>query len=199
METTDRIRELEIARGFQHGESWAFEAAARAYFKPMVHFVCHLTHHQEERAVDLVQEAFYLACRAHKNVDPHRSLAPWLFQIVRNLAYKEHDRLKKRREISLDNPTPDSEPHEPASHHPDPRKHYEEVELQERMNRVIDRIKPKYRDVLILRVIEGLRSEHVSKLLNIPVATVNTRTHRALQQFRKKAASEGIHEKELLS
>ncbi len=68
-----------------------------------------------------------------------------------------------------------------------------------RIEQSVDRIKPKYRDVLILRILEGLPSKEVSRLLGMPVATVNTRTHRALALLRRNARRLGIVESELFS
>ena len=191
-------REREISRGFQRGEAWAFEAAARTYLKSMVHFVSHLNHNRD-RAVDLVQEAFFLACRAHHQVDPNRPLGPWLFQIARNMAYKEHNRLKRQPVVSMDEPNQSGNSYDPPSDTPDPRSKTEEREVMGVIKKLVDRIKPKYRDVLILRIMEGLPSEQVSRLLKIPVPTVNTRTHRALQHLRKLAQIEGVREEEWFS
>ena len=50
---------------------------------------------------------------------------------------------------------------------------------------------------LILRIIMGVPSEKVSQLLKIPVATVNTHTHRALKELRVICGQEGLHEDEV--
>lgn len=164
----------------------------------MVHFVAHLLH-DRDRAIDLVQEAFYLACRAHDQVDPRRPLVPWLFQIARNLAYKEHNRRKRQPEVSIDDTEEPSATPRPASGLPSPRATTADREVMDRIQDVVDRIKPKYRDVLILRLIEGLPSKEVSQFLGLPVATVNTRTHRALALLRRGAKRKGIRESELFS
>jgi len=101
VESTISYTDLEISAGFSRGERWAFEAAARNYFAPVVNFTANLIH-DRDRAVDLSQEAFFLACRAHGKVDPGRPLGPWLFQIARNLAYKDFNKRKKQMNVSLD-------------------------------------------------------------------------------------------------
>ena len=58
-------------------------------------------------------------------------------------------------------------------------------------------MKPKYRDVVILRMIQALPGERVAEMLNLPLATVNTRLHRALKRLRQLARQEGIHEEEV--
>ncbi len=193
MQTAD-INQQEIGTGFQRGERWAFEAAARLYFTPVVNFIAHLLRDQD-KSVDLAQEAFFLACRAHKKFDPERPLLPWLYQIARNLAYKEYNRRKKQALVSLDDEMESIQI--PATNAPNPRGSAGNRELMVRIEKAIDRLKPKYKDVLILRMIQGLPSEKVAQLLDIPVPTVNTRTFRALEQLRRLTQQEGISENEL--
>lgn len=191
--------DLDISAGFQRGERWAFEAAAKIYFAPIVNFVTHLLHDQD-RAVDLTQESFFLACRAHDKMDPGRPLGPWLFQIARNLAYKDYNKRKKEKTVSLDGIMEENDVvltlHESK---PSPRRESIRREVQERVARALDRMAPKYRDIITLRMVQGLPGERVAELLNIPLSTVNTRIHRALKTLRRFARQEGVHEEELFS
>lgn len=186
-----------VAEGFHRGERWAFEAVARDNFAYITNFVAHLLK-DRDRGLELAQEAFFLACRSHKRFDPKRDLVPWLFQIARNLAYKEYNRKKGNKEVSLQE-TMEGSHFEPASEDVDPRRELLEQESMERIERSINKLKPKYRDVVILRVVQGLPSEKVAAALDIPVATVNTHTHRALQQLRRLAQQEGLREDEVFS
>lgn len=190
-------REYELSEGFQRGERWAFEAVARDYFAYLVNFITQLLH-DRDRAMDLAQESFFLACRAHKQLDPKKGLSPWLFQIARNLAYKEFNRRKKMPSESLDEKMDDTG-YEIPDTVMDPRQESMNQETWQRVHQAIDRIKPKYRDVLILRVIMGVPSEQVSRMLKLPVATVNTHTHRALKELRRLCQQEGIREDEVFS
>ncbi len=195
METTPAPLDDNVAAGFQRGERWAFDAAARDYFTPLVNFITHLLH-DRDRALELAQEAFFLACRAHHKVDPDRPLAPWLYQIARNVAYKDYNKRKKSPEVSLDGIMENSE-WTPSSSDSSPRRETVRKEIWEKIDCAIKRMKPKYRDILILRVIQGLPSERVSEMLGIPVSTVNTQTHRAIQILRRMARQEGLKENEL--
>ncbi len=189
--------DLDISTGFQRGERWAFEAAARQYFAPIVNFVAHLLH-DRDRAVDLTQEAFFLACRAHAKVDSTRSLGPWLFQIARNLAYKNYNQRKKEMNVSLDSIMEENDSVITVQNQ-SPRRETIRREIQERVQRAMNRLAPKYRDIITLRMIQGLPSERVAELLSLPVATVNTRIHRALKTLRRFARQEGLQEEEFFS
>ncbi len=197
MNSSDQQYEKEIGAGFKRGERWAFEAAAKLYFAPMVHFVSHLLR-DRDKAIDLVQEAFLLACRAHHKFDGSRSLLPWLCQIARNLAYKEFHRRKKRPHVSWEDEMRNNHPTAPEDT-TNPRLQMVDKEIRSKVHRAMDRIKPVYRDVLIMRMMQGLSSDTVAKMLDIPVSTVNTRTFRALEQLRRFVRMEGLSEEELFS
>ena len=130
----------------------------------------------------VAQESFFLACRAHRQYNPSKDLVPWLFQIARNIAYKEYNVRKSGNTVSLDETMQDSA-YEPVANTPNPRQQVAEQEMWNRIHKALYRMKPKYRDVLILRLIQGLPSEQVASMLNLPVATVNTHTHRALKLY----------------
>ncbi len=195
MQATNPERQKEINEGFHRGERWAYDAAARQHFAHIVNFINHLLR-DHDRASELAQEAFFLACRAHKKFDPKRKLMPWLFQIARNLAYKELNQRKKHDIVSLEQIMEESYV-ELKTREMNPRQELVRLETMERIHRAIDRLKPKQKDILILRIIQGLPSETVADLLNIPISTVNTRTHRALKQLRRLSGQEGLKESEV--
>lgn len=53
------------------------------------------------------------------------------------------------------------------------------------------RIKPKYRDVLILKYFEDFSTEDIAKALNKPVGTVKTWINRGLKQLRESMKGSG--------
>ncbi len=196
VELSQSQRQREISEGFHRGERWAFDAVAREYFAYIVNFITTLLR-DRDRALELAQEAFFLACRAHQKLDPKRDVAPWMFQIARNLAYKEYNKRQNQLNISLDDTMEDSF-FEPETKEHNPRQESSNRELQSRINRAILRLKPRYRDILILRMMQGVPGDKVAEMLKIPSATVNTRLHRALKHLRKYARQEGIMDDEVL-
>jgi RNA polymerase sigma-70 factor, ECF subfamily len=190
-------REYEISQGFQGGERWAFEEVAQEYFAYLVNFISQLLN-DRDRALELAQEAFFLACRAHKQLNPKKGVTPWLFQIARNLAYKEFAKRKKQINTSLDE-VMETNSIDMASEDRNPRDESELKEIWERVHLALKKVKPKYRDIIILRIMMGLPSEEVSGILNIPVPTVNTHTHRALKDLRRFCKQDGLREDEVFS
>ncbi len=182
----------DMARAFRRGEIWAFRRAAEEYFGPIANFLAHLVG-SSDTAEDLAQEAFFAAFRSHHTFRENAPLAPWIFRIARNLAYKELKRKERRLHSSLDE-IAEVDGIELSAEEPTPRESSVAADLAERINRALSRIQPDYRDAVILRLLQGYSGEEASTLLAIPVATVNTRVHRGIRQLRIALQREGIDE-----
>ncbi|MFH1740860.1 MAG: sigma-70 family RNA polymerase sigma factor [bacterium] len=186
----------EVTQAFRRGEVWAFRRAAEEYFAPITNFLVHLVSNLDT-AQDLAQEAFFAAFRSHETFREGSPIAPWIFRIARNLAYKELNRRSKRPKTSLDDLAA-QEGYEPRADEPSPHDESADRDLKERINRALARIKPDFRDAVILRFVQGYSGEETAALLGIPLSTVNTRVHRGIRQLRKTLKREGIDKSYLL-
>ncbi len=185
----------QLADAFRRGEVWAFRRAAEEFFAPITNFLVHLTRDQDT-AQDLAQEAFFAAFRSHHTFRKGAPLAPWIFRIARNLAYKELNRRSKRPQSSFDELV-GKDGFEPPSTTPTPHESSSEQDLRNRIDRALAKLKPKFRDAVILRLVQGYSGEEAASLLDVPVATLNTRVHRGIRQLRKTLKYEGITESTL--
>jgi RNA polymerase sigma-70 factor (ECF subfamily) len=126
-------------------------------------------------AEDVTQDAFV---RAYSNLatlrEPER-FRGWVCQIVRRLALnrlRTDTRARKREELALKTDAV-----------VDVEAIAGEREFQARVQRLIDGLPEKLREVLVLCAVEGLDSVAVSKLLGIPQGTVRSRLHLARKQL----------------
>jgi RNA polymerase sigma-70 factor, ECF subfamily len=140
-------------------------------------------------AEDVVQEAYLRAFRAF---DGFRGadLRPWLLAIVRNAAYRWlSNRRRSANVISLNEAFErngeEAEAVQIASDAPS-----SEARLIGEVDRAIVRsalaeLPPIYREVLMLREIEGLRYRDIAEVTGAPVGTVMSRLSRGRSELRK--------------
>ncbi len=192
----DREDIIQVADAFRRGEVWAFRRVAEEFFPPITNFLIHLTR-DVDVAQDLAQEAFFAAFRSHHTLREGAPLAPWIFKIARNLAYKEFNRRGKEWKTLAEEGI-EGTGCEPRSNGPSPHETAIDRDLRERIDRALAKVKPKFRDAVILRLVQGYSSEEAASLLGVPVATLNTRVHRGLRQLRRSLKFVGITEKVLL-
>ena len=134
-------------------------------------------------ARDAVQEATLRAFRfftSYKGGDAR----PWFLTIVRNAVSSWRER--ERRADVIPFSALDQEDEEPfvealASPVEDPEALLQRLEEEAVIDRLLDRLPPEFREVLVLRELEGLSYKEIAEVARIPIGTVMSRLARARQ------------------
>jgi RNA polymerase sigma-70 factor (ECF subfamily) len=72
---------------------------------------------------------------------------------------------------------------EPKDDSPDPERVLLDQSRREQVRRAISHLEPEFREVIVLREIEGLSYKEISSVLDIPMGTVMSRLSRARNQL----------------
>jgi RNA polymerase sigma-70 factor (ECF subfamily) len=131
-------------------------------------------------AEDAVQEAWLDVWQHFDRYDPARPFRPWLLAIVarrchgmtrrRRVPTEPLDRLSEAQMPSLD----------------DVAEAYLHLEADGELRQALATLPPDQRQILDLRFFAELELAEIADLLNIPLGTVKSRVHRALQQLRTR-------------
>ena len=132
-------------------------------------------------AEEVVQDAYVRAFRALGTFRQEAALSTWLTRIVINEA---RGRLRGRRETlpltALDDTTMGEIIQFPVgAPNADPERQAAVGEIRILLEGAIDALPAPFREVFILRHVEGLSTEETAHLLSIEPETVKTRLHRA--------------------
>lgn len=148
---------------------------------------------QVDLAQDLTQETFLTALDNLANLREPDRLRAWLFGILRN-HIREAARRRVRRPHSLDERVDDGErlldrrngtSLEPAQ--PAPGQNLEATELASMLREALRTIPERYRDILILRYLQGWSVPDIAETLNCTIAAVEVTLHRARKALGEKA------------
>jgi RNA polymerase sigma-70 factor (ECF subfamily) len=145
----------------------------------------------ESDAEDVAQEAFL---KAFQNLAKFRSQAKfstWLISITLNEARRRLSRQALVRMESFDEVTEGVGQVSPAlllEWREIPFESLERREICEMLREGIARLTPGYREVLLLRDVEGLSIEDTASILRISIANVRVRLHRARLMLQKDLA-----------
>jgi RNA polymerase sigma-70 factor, ECF subfamily len=146
----------------------------------------------EAAANDAAQEAFLKAFRNLQSFDTARPFAPWLYRIARNHSL---DVVRSRRAspelLESASRAGDEEEDEGAGavgrdvadDAPDAFSQVASAELAKRIGGALERLDPKYREVIELYHYENLTYDEIAGTLNVPIGTVMTRIFRARQKL----------------
>ena len=133
-------------------------------------------------ADDLTIEAFGKAFKRLDQYVPNYAFSTWLFRIATNNCI-DFIRKRKLRTLSIDKPYEDSEGEEGMisleSKGLDPEQTFIKEQKIKLMRKVVDQLKPRYKNLVVLRYFEELSYEEISKELNLPLGTVKAQLFRA--------------------
>ncbi len=141
----------------------------------------------DDEAREIVQDAFAAAFQALDRFEGGARIATWLHRIVVNGALSRARTRTGRREQSIEELLPRFTEYghfleSPRAWQPDAE--LEDAELRGLVRSAIAQLPETYRDVLILRDIEGLDVDVVAAQLGLTANAVRIRTHRARQALR---------------
>ena len=124
-------------------------------------------------AEDAAQEAMLRAYRFFSGFHGGDARA-WLLQIVRNTCYGRLDRVKNMTEFDEELRGPSSPTHEALAIAGDNR---------ERLALALRSLPPRYREVIVLRELEGCSYKEIATITSIPIGTVMSTLSRARAQL----------------
>lgn len=179
------LTDEELIKEFQDSNTMdAYEILVRRYKDPLMNFVFRFVG-DRDACSDIVQDTmikFYL------NKDSYREFAKfstWIYTIAGNLAKNELKRRKRRNLFSIDNSDDErSIQIEDKSFLSPDRSADSEIKNQMIQNALL-RVKPVYREVVILRDIQGLSYEEIAEITNLSIGTVKSRINRGRTQLQK--------------
>lgn len=185
---TDDAAETALLAALRADEDLAFETLVRSYGGRMLSVARRFLKNDED-AQDAVQEAFLSAFKSLAAFDGRSKVSTWLHRIVVNASLMKLRTQRRHPESSIDDllPTfkPDGHQQAPAARwHESGPAESERSETQALVRQQIEKLPETYRTVLILRDIEEHDTETVAQMLDVSVAAVKVRLHRARQALR---------------
>ena len=157
----------------------AFSNAVLEHIDALYGYAMTLTRNTTE-AEDLVQETYVRAARATNRPDVDSNLKGWLFVIMRN-AWLNQIRHKKSGPLFVELDTNEST-HDTQDN---PHVVYLRKLEREQVRQAIESLPDAYREIVVLRDIEGFTYQEIATVLDCPAGTVMSRLGRARGRLRK--------------
>lgn len=184
MSETHRYPDEELIHRFQKGDEYAYLELVNRYRDKLTNFAFRFLGNSED-AEDIVQDTFvklYTHRHFYRNI---AKFSTWIYTITANLA-KTELRKRKRRKVSFLSQmgTQDKDFDIPGDDTTD--------ELAEgrftksRIQNAIQKLPVHFRTAVILRDIQELSYEEISKILDVPLGTVKSRINRARLQLQEE-------------
>lgn len=167
--TDPRADEVLVA-DINAGDESAFEALYYRYRDWVIRLAYRFTGNQAD-ALDVLQDAFAYLLGKFPGFALSARMTTFLYPVVRNLSLAAHrKRSRTRGDQGLDEVLA---PAAPASGDP--------ADLAV----VLARLSDTHREVLLMRFVDDMSLEEISQALSVPLGTIKSRLHNALQTLRE--------------
>lgn len=167
--------DAQVVRDVLDGDRDAFRLLVRRYGDTLHGHAMRMTGSSDE-AADLVQKALVKGYRKLRSCrDPDR-VGAWLFRILANMC-KDHVR-SRRRDVSL------TRIQAVLPGGPDPEADAVGAEIRSRLWGALDALTPEQKEAFVLKHVEGRTYEEIAAVMDLSVASLKMRVHRAREALR---------------
>lgn len=179
-----------INRKLMGGLYMTVEEIYQLYFRDIYKY-CFISLRNKQEAEDVTQEIFIKIINKIDQINDLSKIKPWIFQMTRRSIIDHFRKQKFKKFVSGELILPFIKSNEKTPE--------EKLELNSTKDLIylsIKKLKPKYRDVFILRAIHGLSVIETSEILECSEGNVRVNYHRAVKQLKsyiqKELVKEGI-------
>ncbi|MEX2500055.1 MAG: RNA polymerase sigma factor [Wenzhouxiangellaceae bacterium] len=188
----DRLTDEEIVSRILAGDTGLFELIMRRY-NQRLYRIARGVLRSEAEAEDAVQDAYIAAFYRLGQFSATGNFGGWLCKVAVNQALMRRRRLKSGPELVSDsNRTQYGDQIMCAleSESDNPEREAGNAQVRRVLERAIDELPQPFRTTFILREVDQLSVSETAEILDIPMATVKSRTHRARNLLRSELDAE---------
>ena len=182
---TDEI----LIKQFQNGDRQSYNELVFRYKDKILNFLYRFMH-DIDLAQDLAQETFL---KVYIKKDSYREISKfstWLYTIASNLAKTELRKIKRRKTYSISEISISEREHNYFIDE-DNNDKLDDNEAKI-LHKSIFELEQDFRTIIILREIQELSYENISKILKLPLGTVKSRINRGKLKLREILINKGV-------
>ena len=169
--------EKKLVDEIRRGNEAAFEKIFRRYYRPLCLFATKILG-DDETAEEVVQDFFVKLWERREGFIVETSVKNYLFRSVKNLSINvikhEQIKLKHAQQVMADAEANDF------------KDHFTEVDLEHAIEKSIEELPEKRREIFRLSREEGLKYREIAERMNISIKTVEVQMGLAIRTLREK-------------
>ncbi len=185
-EPLSNLTDEELIAAFQHGVMEAFNILVGRYKDQLTNFVYRFLGDYDQ-CQDVVQETFIKLYKNRQLYKPVAKFSTWIYTIAGNLAKTELRRKQRRGWFSISSASEEENQKEfdipDTAYAPDVAA--DAVLKDSLVQKALGKIPRQYREVVILRDIQELSYEEISKITGLSMGTVKSRINRGRTQLQQ--------------
>jgi len=166
-----------------------FSYVIERYKDKLRRYIKRLTSTNDEYIDDILQEIFIKTYINLKGFDPKLKFSSWIYRIAHNESISFYRKNHKHLESVY---YYEDESLESISDEMNVEVEAHRKEFQKNFSQAINELEQKYKDVIVLKFIEGKNYDEISDILKKPPGTIATRINRAKKKLRENIKKKGF-------
>jgi RNA polymerase sigma-70 factor, ECF subfamily len=177
--------ELKLIEQAQLGDRKALTELVKLYEKTVYNFSFKICRNKD-RAENTMQETFLSMVKSINQFSGQSKLSTWLYRVVSNHCLMLARSEGKHEFASFEDDDASIDEKEISDWKVTPDRVTENNELKKMLDESIEKLPADHRIVFMLRDVEGLSTEETAKIVDLSVAAVKSRLHRARSFLRNE-------------
>ena len=167
------------------GDLESYQKIYDAFARKVLNFIYRMVSSVEE-AEDLTQETFIAVYKKLGSLKDNDKFEPWLFRIARNFVYQRY-RARSPASVPIDALDEEGKPvTQLIDQRKNPDEAYQAGELEDVVQKEIDDLPEKYREVFVLSAIQHLSYQEIVDITGRSLPSIKTDIHRARLEIRRR-------------
>jgi RNA polymerase sigma-70 factor, ECF subfamily len=183
--------DADVAHHAARGNEAAARELVQRYERPVFNLIDRLVR-EPAVAEELTQDTFLKVFSKLHTFDVRQRFSAWILRVAHNTTI---DYLRRHRPATVsldfrpDEDAPSVGERLPDEHAIPPDEAFEQHRMAIAVDAALERLRPEYREVLVLRYQEGLDYEEIAQVIDRPLGTVKTFVHRARRMLALELAA----------
>jgi len=184
-----RLTDKDLVRRVTRGDHEAFNQLVARWERKLFNYAYRLTGNRED-ALDICQDTFTRAYEQIQQLKEAEKFSFWLFRIAHNFSISLYRRERNHpKSTSVDDRENDLDLENLLASTPrvriDGGLGFEQDELRLIVEKALDRLPFEQREVIVLKVFEGLKFSEIAEISDCPVSTVKSRLYLGMHVLRR--------------
>ncbi len=176
--------DIQLIDRIKNGDNEAFTIIVKKYRAQVARTVIGMLGNSDE-GDDVGQEVFIRLYRSLNNFRGDASLSTYITKIAMNLSLNALSKQKKQQQRRFFFSSKANEDKEDKLYNlPNYDDEHESGDTQELVQKALSRLDPKFRSVIVLRMLDGFSSKETAEALDLPLGTVLSRLTRAQEKLK---------------
>jgi len=184
MKSKIKVSDKELMLKFQNGDDLAYNELVNRYKNKLLNFIFRYFGSKDD-AEDITQETFIKLYYKKDYYKPISEFSTWIYTIAANLAKTELRKRKRRKTTQLSEMGIEDKDFD-IRYEDDTDLEINAEYNENEINKAIQSLEVTFRTAFILRDIQELSYDEISKITEVPLGTIKSRINRARIQLQTK-------------